>query len=117
MNSDEMIAYFKNISNKKSDEIEKELEFFSKEELYAFANKILEDHYYNINKILLILIRKLYDSSDEFVDLFCRFLEAAESFYLDIFNSEIIKSRVIEKKDVAFNFVKSMKIILRIPND
>jgi len=108
MNSDEMIAYFKNISNKKSDEIEKELEFFSKEELYAFANKILEDHYYNINKILLILIRKLYDSSDEFVDLFCRFLEAAESFYLDIFNSEIIKSRVIEKKDVAFNFVKSM---------
>jgi hypothetical protein len=109
MNADEMIVYFEKRLDKNFSEIEKELDFFSKEELYAFTNEILEKHYrYKINEILLILIRKLYDDSEEFVDLLCRVLEDAELFQLNILESEIIMSLVTERTDIAFNFVRSM---------
>lgn len=107
MNADEMIIYFKKISDNNLSETEKELEAFSEKDLYSFANKLLKNPY-EINEILLVTLRNLYSEKKEFVDLFCRFLEDAYSFYLGRSKIEIIENRVTERADITFNIVKSM---------
>lgn len=101
-----MVVYFDSISDKNLSEIEKELEPFSERELYAFANKLLENPYKD--EILLILLRKLFNDKIEFIELFCRFLEDAYPSYIDKSRTEIIESQVAERVEVAFGFVKFM---------
>ena len=97
----------KNILNKNMPETEEELKNFSKEELYACANKLLEKPY-ETNEILLILLKCLFNDETEFVSLFCKFLEKAYPYYLGKSKIEIIANRITEKKDVSFDIVKSM---------
>lgn len=107
MDENEMTICFEHRSDRSIFEIEKELERFNKNELYSYANKLLEKPY-EINEILLILLRKLFEDKREFVDLFCKFLEDAFDYYLSVSKIETIMDKVTEKMDISFNFVKTM---------
>lgn len=107
MDANEMTVYFEHRSDRSIFEIEKELEHFNKNELYSYANKLLEKPN-EINEILLILLRKLFEDKKEFVDLFCKFLEEAYEYYLSGSKIETIIAEVTEKTDISFNFVKAM---------
>ncbi|AKB48280.1 hypothetical protein MSKOL_2503 [Methanosarcina sp. Kolksee] len=107
MDANEMTVYFEHRSDRSIFEIEKELERFNKNELYSYANKLLEKPN-EINEILLILLRKLFEDKKEFVDIFCKFLEEAYEYYLSGSKIETIIAEVTERIDISFNFVKAM---------
>jgi hypothetical protein len=90
------------------EDIDKQLDEVSRNDLYDLANKILDTHFRFENYALVSIVTRLFDDTPEFMKLLITFLEKTHPNFISEPLYKRLEEKVAKRSHQAFALVKSM---------